>query len=127
MKTQLKKCPFCGGEAVLEPYKARKGYEASIQCNGGCLLCMTTITYDTQEEAIEKVVNRWNMRMNEWIDAKNKLPEEYKSVIVYTTKKQIIVSTNAKTEEIVTTIANILSILDFFSASSSIAVLSKRA
>lgn len=63
MKEQLKKCPFCGGEAVLEPYKARKGYEASIQCNGGCLLYMTTITCDTQEEAIETVVNRWNTRV----------------------------------------------------------------
>lgn len=63
MKEQLKKCPFCGGEAVLEPYKTRKGYEASIQCNGGCLLYMTTITYDTQEEAIETVVNHWNTRV----------------------------------------------------------------
>ena len=59
---ELKPCPFCGGEAVLERYKARKGYEATIQCNGGCLLYMTTITYDTEEEAIETVINRWNTR-----------------------------------------------------------------
>ena len=24
---ELLPCPFCGGEAVLEPYNARKGYE----------------------------------------------------------------------------------------------------
>ena len=45
---ELLPCPFCGGEAVLEPYKARKGYEATIQCNGGCILYMNTITYDTE-------------------------------------------------------------------------------
>lgn len=59
---KLGSCPFCGGEAVLEPYKARKGYEATIQCNGGCLLYMNTITYDTQEEAVEAVVKCWNTR-----------------------------------------------------------------
>ena len=59
---KLKPCPFCGGKAVLEPYKARKGYEANIQCNGGCLALMRTITYDTEEEAVEAVVNTWNRR-----------------------------------------------------------------
>ena len=59
---ELKPCPFCGGKAVLEPYKARKGYEATIQCNGGCIVYMTTITYDTAEEAIETVIKRWNTR-----------------------------------------------------------------
>ena len=50
---ELKRCPFCNGEAVIEPYKVRKGYEANIQCNGGCLALMRTITYDTEEEARE--------------------------------------------------------------------------
>ena len=59
---KLLPCPFCGGEAVLESYKARKGYEATIQCNGGCILYMNTITYDTEEEAIEAVIKRWNTR-----------------------------------------------------------------
>lgn len=59
---ELLPCPFCGGKAVLEPYKARKGYEATIQCNGVCILYMRTITYDTEEEAIETVVKRWNTR-----------------------------------------------------------------
>lgn len=61
----LKPCPFCGGKAVLEPYKARKGYEANIQCNGGCLLNMHTITFETIEEAVENVVEAWNCRQKE--------------------------------------------------------------
>ena len=60
--TKLKPCPFCGGAAVLESCKTRKGYEATIQCNGGCILYMTTITCDTEEEAIETVIKRWNTR-----------------------------------------------------------------
>mgnify|MGYP002520035052 CR=1 FL=1 len=29
-RNELKPCPFCGGEAVLEPYESRKGYEAYV-------------------------------------------------------------------------------------------------
>ena len=61
-ETELKPCPFCGGDAVLEPLNTRKGYEATIQCNGHCILYMSTITYDTEEEAVEAVVNAWNRR-----------------------------------------------------------------
>lgn len=61
---KLKPCPFCGGEALLEPYRARKGYEASIQCNQ-CLCSMSTITYDEEETAIEDVVKAWNRRVND--------------------------------------------------------------
>lgn len=61
-ETELKPCPFCGGKAVIEPYRVRKGYEANIQCNGGCILHMGTITYDTEEEAVEAVITAWNRR-----------------------------------------------------------------
>ena len=46
--TKLKPCLFCGGEALLNEFPVRKGYEASIQCDGGgyCFALMTTITYD---------------------------------------------------------------------------------
>lgn len=60
---KLRSCPFCGGDPVLEHYKARKGYEATIFCNGGCNAYMTTITFDTEEEAIENVVKAWNRRV----------------------------------------------------------------
>ena len=59
---KLKPCPFCGGDVVLETYESRKGYEATIQCNGKCILYMQTITYDTVVEAIKGVTNAWNRR-----------------------------------------------------------------
>ena len=62
---ELKPCPFCGGEAVLETFNTRKGYEATIQCNGRCILYMSTITYDTEKEAVENVVKAWNRRADD--------------------------------------------------------------
>lgn len=57
----LLSCPFCGYEAVLEPIKVRKGYEAVTHCNG-CLASIHTITYDTEEEAISNATISWNKR-----------------------------------------------------------------
>jgi Lar family restriction alleviation protein len=63
---ELKPCPFCGGKnVVLDTYKSRKGHEATIQCNSGCILYMHTITYDTEEEAVEAVTKAWNRRAND--------------------------------------------------------------
>ena len=61
IEATLKECPCCSYQAVIEPYKARKGYECTIHCNG-CLLSLTTITYDTEEEAIDAAVKQWNTR-----------------------------------------------------------------
>ena len=61
---ELKPCPFCGGEPLLEPYEVRKGYEASIQCNS-CLGRMITITYDDKKTAVKKVIEAWNRRAGE--------------------------------------------------------------
>ena len=58
---ELKPCPFCGGEAEIEPYEVRKGYEASIQCNS-CLGRMIIITYDDEKTAVKKVIEAWNRR-----------------------------------------------------------------
>ena len=60
--TKLKPCPVCGGTAAIKSRKTRKGYEAAIQCSEGCVLCMTTIAYDTEEEAIKTIIKRWNSR-----------------------------------------------------------------
>lgn len=62
---KLRACPFCGGEAVLEENKVRKGYEAAVSCNGLCLAHMFSITYDTEQEAVEAVVKAWNRRAGE--------------------------------------------------------------
>lgn len=58
---QLKKCPFCGGEAYLESSKVRKGYEAVVQCTC-CIIAMETITYDEENEAVQKAITAWNTR-----------------------------------------------------------------
>ena len=65
--TKLKPCPFCGGEALLNEFPVRKGYEASIQCDGGCycFALMTTITYDFPDQAREAVIAAWNRRDGE--------------------------------------------------------------
>lgn len=59
--SELKPCPFCGWEAMLEQARVRKGYESSVVCCG-CLVYMPTITYDTQEEADEAAIEAWNRR-----------------------------------------------------------------
>lgn len=69
--SKLKPCPFCGGNAVLECFLYSNGFMADIQCgssanlNAGdtpCLLTMTTVTYDTEEEAIQAAIKAWNRR-----------------------------------------------------------------
>ena len=60
----LKSCPFCGGKAFAEPFKARKGYECPIQCSR-CLALMQSITYDTEEEAVQAATKAWNRRAYE--------------------------------------------------------------
>lgn len=58
---ELKPCPFCGGEALLEEFIVRKGFEACIVC-ADCLVSMPTITYDTEKEARERAIEAWNKR-----------------------------------------------------------------
>lgn len=61
--SDLLPCPFCGTDnVVLESYKARKGYEAYVQCNGGCMAMQHTITYDTLEKAESEARRLWNAR-----------------------------------------------------------------
>lgn len=59
---ELKPCPFCGNEAILESFDTRKGYEATICCNS-CFAAMHSITYDLKQEAIKRVTNAWNQRV----------------------------------------------------------------
>lgn len=58
---ELKACPFCGGEALIESFTVRKGFEACVVCCG-CLVSMPTITFDTEEEAINRAERDWNRR-----------------------------------------------------------------
>ena len=58
---ELKPCPFCGGEALIESFVVRKGFEACVVCCD-CLVSMPTITFDTEEEAIDRATRDWNRR-----------------------------------------------------------------
>lgn len=60
---ELKPCPFCGHDAVIEVFKVRKGYEATVQCTG-CLANMPTITFDYEEEAEKEAIKAWNSRQS---------------------------------------------------------------
>ena len=61
---ELKPCPFCGGEALLEEFIVRKGFEACVVCTG-CLVTMPTSTYDESEKAARKAIEAWNRRVSE--------------------------------------------------------------
>lgn len=58
---QLKPCPFCGGEAFMESWVARKGFEANVHCNS-CSAMVYTITYDFEEQAEKNAIEQWNRR-----------------------------------------------------------------
>ena len=64
---KLLPCPFCGGTALLEEFSVRKGFESCIVCSD-CLATMPTISYDTQEEATEAVVEDWNRRAKDGVE-----------------------------------------------------------
>ena len=57
--TELKKCPFCGGEANIESYDPYDGYQGDCMVwRVKCLECKAIIQRRTKEEAIEA----WNRR-----------------------------------------------------------------
>lgn len=58
---KLKPCPFCGGEAFMESWIARKGFEANVHCNS-CSAMVYTITYDFEEQAEKNAIEQWNRR-----------------------------------------------------------------
>lgn len=64
MNKELKPCPLCGGEAFIEQFEVRKGFEAVVGCCN-CLLRLDSITYDTKEEAVEEATKTWNKRVGE--------------------------------------------------------------
>lgn len=57
--TELKKCPFCGGEAEAYSYDAYDGYQGDLAVwRVQCQQCRAFIQRGTKEEAIEA----WNRR-----------------------------------------------------------------
>lgn len=67
---ELKPCPFCGSDGLLERFSVRKGFEAFVVCTG-CLVSMPTITYDTEEEAAKAAIEAWNRRAEDGKEESN--------------------------------------------------------
>ena len=66
--TVLKKCPFCGGEAILHTHKFNMNKTFTLKTftvdcsNKNCIAsCMVGADFDTTEEAIEA----WNRRVDD--------------------------------------------------------------
>lgn len=65
---ELKPCPFCGAEAILETrtieneYLRSGNHSGSIACSNGVQCALKTALGHTKEEAIEKVTELWNTR-----------------------------------------------------------------
>ena len=60
--SELKRCPFCGGEAKLTKFKPFNEYEFFVECmNVSCAVIPKTWIYKTETEAIVA----WNNRVDE--------------------------------------------------------------
>lgn len=64
-----------------------KGWEADAHCNG-CLASIHTITYDTEQEAIDAAISYWNRRSDTesmklgWVPISDHPPSENEDVLV---------------------------------------------
>ena len=62
MQEELKKCPFCGGEAVYSNYVDEDTEEHTVFCtNNLCEVSLLAFTHHTKEDAIKT----WNTRHTE--------------------------------------------------------------
>ena len=65
MDTQLKHCPFCGGEARMIVLEEDGGYSANIYCSSDNLIGCFTRQFHwalKKEWAVETAINSWNRR-----------------------------------------------------------------
>ena len=54
-------CPCCKGEAYIETFSDRKGWQTTVGCSE-CPVLLLTITYDTEEIAQKEAIKQWNTR-----------------------------------------------------------------
>lgn len=64
IENTLETCPCCGKPALLNAYKARKGFESNVQCSACGMSYSSGVTYDTELEAATEAANGWNTRVN---------------------------------------------------------------
>lgn len=65
--SELKSCPFCGGEAEIECYGTSK-YSTRYACTNCGLRLETGEEFNHGE--------RWNQRQDDWVSVNNDLPKE---------------------------------------------------
>jgi Lar family restriction alleviation protein len=78
---ELKKCPFCGGEAAIVPLEEQEYIAAGfyVSCaNRECKAEAYTDDFPTEQEAIAA----WNRRADGWISVKERLPEMFEIVLI---------------------------------------------
>ena len=69
MSEEIKLCPFCGNEAMIEIGDNR----IIVSCRGfGCYARRDCHSNNKQE-----AINKWNERPDNWISVKERLPEDY--------------------------------------------------
>ena len=72
MSEELKKCPFCGGEANIKAVNKRYGFTVWVECRCGAKAmpyCADLDNEDTTITNIEKcktgAIEAWNRRVND--------------------------------------------------------------
>ena len=59
----LETCPCCGKPALLNVYKARKGFESNVQCSFCGMSYSSGVTFDTEIEAANEAAGGWNTQV----------------------------------------------------------------
>lgn len=83
---ELKKCPFCGGEAKLtiatDEYEHYSWYCVSCDCGAAMESEATTEDLKVTDIGMKKVVAAWNRRADGWIAVSERLPEAGDGIVL---------------------------------------------